>query len=248
MYKRLTVITLLMVGSSISSAADIPVSTLVSSQPSTGSAGITLTIRNISSQPLTGWLARTRVYEGSKLRMDLYNYMDVYVNAEHDHPLAPGELVSSRVPGVYDNTKYKYESELIGALFADGTAAGTSDGIRILDGRRRALQQGLAKSITTLSTTTGNALGREAAIRELSAGIRPATEADKLNHTERYIAMVNVQLSDFLTRSLGRVEDVCDDACSAARFDGALHALTRWHASLSKGMSERRIPTDQSAH
>ena len=202
-------------------------------------SGLTMALKNVSRQPVTAWLVRTRAYEAGKLRMDLYSYMDVYVNAEHDRPLAAGEIATVRVVPTAATSKYQFKSELVGALFANGSASGNTDAIEILDGRRRVLGDAIRETIRIINDANSKQSGREHLIRDLTEKIRSALPSDNLTQKERYIVSVKGQLAEFLKQSIGTADDVCDDVCNSNRISGALQVLTRWHGYALHGVTER---------
>ncbi|MFN3325741.1 MAG: hypothetical protein ACK5AZ_19770 [Bryobacteraceae bacterium] len=199
---------------------------------------LTATVVNRHSSPITGLLVQASVHDGKQPKAVFTRYLDVYVNAFHDKPIAPGERVT--IPVLTKELASRWSTPAVfiaGAVFADGTTFGSDSSIRILLGRRVALQDEISRFRSQLVALQGSPLvDVMSAVDDAAAQMKSAGMF--LTQEELSIEGVRSQVAQWVRGAFEDAPADCPEACVGKRIDYVLRGLVIWSEEVQKGSAE----------
>lgn len=201
---------------------------------------ITVTVTNTHTASITGLLLQSMVSEATKRRAIVSSYLDIFVNASYDKPIAPGESRAISIINAALSPGGPPPTVLSGALFADGSSVGTSQGIHILEGRRTELAQTLIRFRQRMMSLKGAGLPEVLASTNAQAQEEGA-RVRGMRPEEMPIAGVSSMVSDWVQSALASAPANCSADCAGRRLDYIVAGLSTWSAKLTEGMPSKPV-------
>lgn len=194
--------------------------------------GVAITIMNRHSAALTALLVETRQYSSTGKLMAVHaKYHDVYVNVNHDEPLAPGASRTVWLLAPQALKVAEMDVQFIAALFQDGARVGSERGIRILAGRRAEVRRAIADARSALSRSNGSAT---IAASELQALYDRSVAFKGKTEVEHTIGGISTLVPIAIMRELSARNAVCSqDDCRSASLRSVTQYLEQWDSWLA---------------
>jgi hypothetical protein len=214
---------------------------LIALSPAFAQGGmVTVSVTNQHASPVTGLLIQATLRANGKPKAVMSSYLDIYVNAFHDKAIAPGEVRT--IPLISEDVARKWPASIAiaGAVFQDGRRFGADNGLRILIGRRQALQDAINVFRENLVTSKGAGL---AAVTAAIDGLTQSQKdrASRVPQEELSILSAGSQVAQWVRGALDAAPPGCGADCVSKRIDYILGGLSVWESQIQKGAAESSV-------
>ena len=207
------------------------------SEPGIVGSSVMTSLTNNGSSPITAYLIVCRMYEGSKKRLEHHIYMDARVNFV-DAQITPGGTQTVTLIPAALAKRFRYEVQLEGTVFADGTSFGDPAPIALIRERRQRVYDAL-KTYDPLIRNSWQSGGRSATSTAIQAEHVHQQSLAAIQHLDAPRVSAEDLVAHYVSDSIGKSTDACDTVCADKRLAHVLDGLASWERLVESGLNKK---------